>query len=198
MRQTILLVDDSKLIQKLYEHKLSLELFRVLVAGSGEEGLALLAENRPDLILLDLCLPGIDGFQVLEKLKQAPSLREIPVIAFSGRDQVDEVSRALEMGADDFIVKTTTTAQEVVLRIKKVLGSESGRSQARCYRLGLDPISLDAREFARALGSGLLACESCSSGLALELTPQAPDEQSSRLTFRAEVVCPSCGKRAAA
>ena len=193
MHGTVLLIDDSKLVQKLYSHKLVLGSYKALIAGTGEEGLEILANNHVDLILLDLGLPTIDGIEVLKRIKEAPEYRHIPVIVFSAKDQEKLVEQVVALGADQYLVKATSKADDVVATIRSILASKRDEQATLHYKLGLDPISLDAHDLAEELGLDRLACRDCGGSLAVELTPAASDGEPRLSHFDARLVCEACG-----
>ena len=87
----------------------------------GEKGIKSVKEEKPDMVLLDLILPGIDGFEVLAKMKEDPILAQIPVIILSNLGQKDDIERGLKMGADDYLIKAHFTPGEIVEKIKTIL-----------------------------------------------------------------------------
>ncbi|HEU4528837.1 MAG TPA: response regulator [Actinomycetota bacterium] len=101
----VLVVDDDPLNRRILTATLAREGLRTTTASDGEEALAALSQDPPDVILLDIVLPGIDGFGVLERIKADEASRHLPVIMISGLDDTASVIRALEMGADDFLPK---------------------------------------------------------------------------------------------
>ncbi len=123
MEKTILLVEDDKFLRELISRKLSGEGFKIEEAVDGEAGLKKLEEIKPDLILLDLILPGLDGFEVLERIKDNPSVSEIPVLILSNLGQRDEIEKGLKLGAVDFLVKAHFTPEEIVEKVKQVFGT---------------------------------------------------------------------------
>lgn len=104
-RPLIFLIDDNVPIGRLITLILRSGGFDVLCAESGEEAMAILADETPSVILCDLQLPGIDGFEVLRRIRDSASLEGIPVIAFTGLSLADDVSRIVEAGFDGHIVK---------------------------------------------------------------------------------------------
>jgi len=90
-------------------------------AIDGEEGLRHIKEVKPALVLLDLILPGIDGFEVLKRMKEFPDTAKIPVIILSNLGQREDVDRGLKLGAIDFLIKAHFTPGEIVARVKSIL-----------------------------------------------------------------------------
>ena len=120
-KKKIILVEDDKFLSEMYVVKLTESGFEVDVAADGEEGLNKIKEQKPDLVLLDIVLPKMDGFEVLRNIKSEPSLKNISVIALTNLGQKEEVEKGLKLGADDYIIKAHFTPTEVVAKAKKVL-----------------------------------------------------------------------------
>lgn len=118
----ILFVDDTKMFQSIYKSKLMSEGYQVRTADNGLEAIKSLSEEKPDLILLDLNMPVMDGFKVLQAVKANPDFSSIPVIVFSSRGQAEEIEKAVNLGADGYLIKTTTTPNDVVKKVKEILG----------------------------------------------------------------------------
>ena len=121
MEKTILIIEDDKFLRELISQKLNKENYKVVEAVDGEEGIKKVKEEKPDLILLDLILPGIDGFEVLSRVKEEPSLNKIPVIVLSNLGQRDDVERGLKLGAVDYLIKAHFTPGEIIEKIKTAL-----------------------------------------------------------------------------
>ena len=121
MAKTILIIEDDKFLRELIVRKLKEEGYQTIEAGEGEEGLEKVKKEKPDLILLDLILPGMDGFEVLGKIKEEPSLSSIPVIILSNLGQSEEVEKGLKMGAKDYLIKAHFTPGEIIEKINNVL-----------------------------------------------------------------------------
>lgn len=117
----ILIVEDEEVLLDVLKNKLEKEGYEVVAAVNGEEGLKMIDEEKPDMILLDIVMPKIDGFEVLEKLKNTGRLPALPVIIISNSGQPVEVDRAIEYGVRDYLVKAEFDPQEVVDKIKKHL-----------------------------------------------------------------------------
>jgi DNA-binding response OmpR family regulator len=120
----ILIIEDDKFLRELIARKLVKEGYEIAEAIDGEEGLKKVSEENPDLILLDLILPGIDGFEVLAKIKEDPKTSLIPVLILSNLGQKDEIERGLKLGAVDFLVKAHFTPEEIVEKIKAILSKQ--------------------------------------------------------------------------
>lgn len=118
----ILLIEDDKFLRELMVKKLLTMDYDVTSAVDGESGLSMIKEIKPDVVLLDLILPGINGFEVLEKAKQDPEIADIPVIILSNLGQKEDIERGQKLGAADFMIKAHFTPQEVVNKIKAILG----------------------------------------------------------------------------
>jgi len=120
--KTILFVEDESVLQKTFGEVLKQEGYEVISALDGQIGLRLAKEKNPDLILLDLILPKVHGFDVLKKLKEDKETQEIPVIVLTNLEGIGDVDKALELGATTYLVKAQYTLEEVVEKIKKALG----------------------------------------------------------------------------
>lgn len=118
----ILFIEDESALQKTFSEVLDQEGYKVISALDGELGLKLAKEKKPDLILLDLMLPKVHGFEVLKGLKGDEATRDIPVIVLTNLEGVGDVEKALELGATTYLVKATYSLEEVIGKIKKTLG----------------------------------------------------------------------------
>ena len=117
----ILIVEDDKFLRELIVMKINKEGYDVFEAVDGEEGIKKIIEEKPDLILLDLILPGIDGFEVLSQIKSNPTVSSIPVIILSNLGQKEDIERGIELGATDYMIKAHFTPGEIVEKIKTIL-----------------------------------------------------------------------------
>jgi CheY-like chemotaxis protein len=103
--RTILVVDDDPVIQKLLSVNFEMEGYRVLTANDGLEGIAAVEREHPDLVLLDVMMPRMDGIEASRRLKASPDTKEIPIILLSAKAQVGDIDIGLDAGADDYITK---------------------------------------------------------------------------------------------
>ena len=120
-QKKVLIVEDDEFLRALTAKRLEKEDYAVVVAVDGESVLTQATDNHPDIILLDLLLPGLNGFEVLEKLKANDTLKHIPIIVFSNLGQREDVERAKKLGANDFLIKANFTLDDVVIKIKEIL-----------------------------------------------------------------------------
>lgn len=121
MPKKILIVEDDKFLRELIVRKLDEEGYEIAEALDGEEGSKKAKEEKPDLVLLDLILPGIDGFEVLAGIKQDSQTSAIPVIILSNLGQTEDVEKGLKLGAIDYLVKAHFTPGEIIEKVKKAL-----------------------------------------------------------------------------
>lgn len=117
----ILLVEDDKFLSEMYATKLTASGFDVEVSFDGQDALTKIKEKKPDLILLDIVLPKMDGFELLQFLRKDDSTKEILVIILTNLGQKEEVEKGLKLGANDYIIKAHFTPTEVVAKAKKLL-----------------------------------------------------------------------------
>src|SRR3989338_1791604 len=121
-KKTVFLIDDDSSIRKVYTAKFSLHPdFTIQSAINGKEGLDKLQEFIPDLILLDVMMPKMDGFEVLEKIKKNAAFKKIPVIMLTNLENATDKAEAIKRGADCYFVKAFYTPQEVVKKVEDLL-----------------------------------------------------------------------------
>ncbi len=117
----ILIVEDDLFLGEIYQKKFEMEGFKVSTANNGEKAVVDIKKKMPDVVLLDILLPKLDGFSVLEQVKADSSTKDIPVILLTNLGQQDDVQRGLEKGAADYLIKTHFKPSEVVDKVRKVL-----------------------------------------------------------------------------
>jgi phosphate regulon transcriptional regulator PhoB len=150
---TILIVDDEREIRELLRYNLERQGYQVLTAKDGEEGLARIFATHPDLVLLDLLLPGLNGLEVLREVRAEPSTRELPVLLLTARGAEMDKLLGFERGADDYITKPFSP-REVIARVEAVLRRVLPARESEAVAAG--PLSLDhARREARVGGAEL-------------------------------------------
>lgn len=117
----VLLVEDDSFLRDLISQKMKKEGFIVIEAVDGEESLRKAETENPHIILLDLILPGADGFDILKKLKENPSVSKVPVIVLSNLGQKEDVEKGIRLGATDYLVKAHNTPGEIIDKVRAIL-----------------------------------------------------------------------------
>lgn len=117
----VLLVEDDTFLSGMYVKKLELENFEVLLASDGKLGLKMILEEIPDLILLDIILPKMSGFDILKEIKKDKKTKDIPVILLTNLGQKKDVERGFALGARDYLIKAHFMPSEVVEKIIKTI-----------------------------------------------------------------------------
>ena len=120
--KTILVVDDEPIFVRIISDRLKRSGYRVIAATDGQEAIERAIQEKPDLILLDVLMPGLDGHAALERLRQMEETRSTPVIMLTGLDQMQHVARASSMGVADYVVKPF----DLVVLLQKVRSALSG------------------------------------------------------------------------
>jgi DNA-binding response OmpR family regulator len=118
---TILVADDEEDLRELVSYRLSRSGYEVVEAVDGQEALELATERTPDLMVLDVMMPRLDGYELTRRVRAQDSLRGVPVILLTARSQESDVSRGFDVGADDYL-KKPFNPDELVARVRAVLG----------------------------------------------------------------------------
>ena len=126
----ILMVDDDKMLIDLYKERLNLAGFEVEIARNGEEGLAKVHEFQPDLVMMDIMMPKVNGYEALASIKSDPKTKDIPVIMLSALMRDTNKSKALEAGAEDFIIKSEVMPIDIIKKIVTILGRYNKKTPA--------------------------------------------------------------------
>src|SRR5688572_12699410 len=121
-QKTVLLVEDDRFLRRAAEATLRQSGFTVVTAADGEEALRQAGAARPDIVLLDLIMPKLQGFEVLRRLKDDPATATIPVIVLSNLGQENDVKQAMELGATAYFIKSNLSLQELVEQVRGTLG----------------------------------------------------------------------------
>lgn len=120
-KKKIMIVEDDEDISKVYEIKFSKEGLDILTAKDGEEAISKISEEKPDFILLDLMIPKKDGFAVLEEIKKNPKLSKIPIVVLSNLGSKVDQKKAIDLGADEFLVKASNPIQTIIDKVIKYI-----------------------------------------------------------------------------
>lgn len=124
-RKTILLVEDDAFVSDIYQTKISSEGFNVILAENGLEAIKKLEKNIPDLILLDIIMPYMDGMETLRKIKSEEKWKKIPIILLTNLSEKERIEEALGIGAEDFLIKSHFTPSEVISKVNMVLKNKN-------------------------------------------------------------------------
>ena len=142
----IVVVEDEQAIQDVIAYNLRREGYEVLLAGHGNEGLALIQSKRPALVILDLMLPGIDGLSICQQLRADPKTRSIPLMILSAKEEESDIVIGLSLGADDYLAKPFSP-REMLARVKALLRrANTSRSVADDY-IQVGPLAIDFSRF---------------------------------------------------
>lgn len=117
----ILIVEDDEFLRSLNAKRLEADGYQVVVAIDGQEAIDMIPKELPDLIFLDLLLPNVNGFTVLEKIKADEKTKGIPVVVFSNLGQKEDIDKARGLGALDYLIKANFTLDDVAAKIKEIL-----------------------------------------------------------------------------
>ncbi|MBT2284712.1 response regulator transcription factor [Paenibacillus polymyxa] len=140
MRSTILIVDDDEKIVSMLRRGLAFEGYEVQTASNGAEGLSKLMDKEPDIVVLDVMMPQIDGFEVCRRLREAGS--KVPVLMLTAKDEVQSRVTGLDTGADDYLVKPFAL-EELLARVRALLRRKSDSGGTPDNRLMYEDIILD-------------------------------------------------------
>lgn len=144
---TILVIDDDDLVSRTLQRALKMYDFQVMVAGGGLEGLQMARRNPPDVIILDVIMPGLDGYQVCRQARGDPLLKEIPILFLTAKAKDEDKIEGFLAGADDYMIKPFNM-QELHLRLKAILrrvSKPAGQYRLAQFRVG--DVLLDTRTF---------------------------------------------------
>lgn len=120
----VVIVEDEKMLADMYATKFTMEGFDAQKANDGQAGFDLVKEAKPNIVLLDIIMPKIDGFGVLKMLKDDAELKDIPVVLLTNLGQDEDIKKGKQLGAADYFVKANHTPAEVVQKVKQVLKLE--------------------------------------------------------------------------
>ncbi|HJT23628.1 MAG TPA: response regulator [bacterium] len=190
---TILLVEDQQGFRRIYHDVLEHEGYEVVEAQDGEEGWQMAKSHKPHLVLLDLGLPKIDGYEVLKRIRADAETKNIPVIIFSVLGEQKDVKKGLELGANDYTVKGFYTPRQILSKIKGLMSQVEVKATVNSYKLKILENAEDAAKLQEEIGlvNGY-QCPSCSSVMALEIFPDYVRNEGH--WFTAHLICPKCGK----
>ncbi len=124
IKPKILLIDDEPALQSILKMKFEQEGYQFFGALTGEEGLEIVKKERPDLILLDIIMPEVDGFEVFARLKKMPEAKKCKVVILSNSGREEDIKRGAKMGAADYLVKTRFSLEEMMEKVRRCLSGK--------------------------------------------------------------------------
>ncbi len=155
-RYSLLVVDDEKDIRDLLEFNLTKNNYGVRCVGTGEDALAAIEKEVPDVVLLDLMLPGIDGLEVCKKLRSAVATKELPIIMISAKGEEADVVVGLELGADDYVTKPFSP-RVLLARIKAVLRRREEKKMGKSGYIASERLVIDLERHEARFDGALLS-----------------------------------------
>ena len=193
LKETILVVEDELAFRRVYEDLLKGEGYNVLVAEDGEKGWELAYKELPDLIVLDLALPKLHGFDVLKNIRSSGVTKSIPVLVMTVLGEQEDIRKGFELGANDYLVKGYYTPVEMLNKVRLMLSESDIRKGIGSYKVAVKERKLDAAKLEHDIGlTNLFSCPSCGGELALELIPDYTRTQGH--WFSAHFLCPACDR----
>jgi DNA-binding response OmpR family regulator len=190
---TILIVEDQPGFRRIYHDVLKSDGYEVLEAQDGEQGLEMVRAHKPHLVLLDLGLPKIDGFEVLKRIRADAATAKIPVIIFSVLGEQKDVKKGLELGANDYTVKGFYTPRQILSKVRGLITQMEVPKPHHSYKLKIENSQEDSPLLQSEIGlsKGYL-CPHCGQEMVLELFPDYVKNEGH--WFTAHFTCVKCGK----
>jgi DNA-binding response OmpR family regulator len=192
---TVLMIEDDSSFRQIYLDMFQAEGYNILLAENGEIGLDLAKAKKPDLIMLDLVLPGLQGFEVLKHIRGDKVTRDIPVLVATVLGTYVDVKKGLELGATDYMIKGFFGPREVIMKIRSILTQANVRrgGKVKSYKVSISEGKADAAELELYIGVETpFTCPRCHEELLLNMIPDyvRTDTQ----WFLAHFTCPKCEK----
>lgn len=189
MQQRILVVDDEEILRKIYTDRLNFEGYSVDSAADGEEALNKIRTSPPNLVLLDILMPKLNGLQVLEAINADPNLKNLPVIVLSNVANDENIKKALALGARDYLLKTNFSPNEITNKISALVTLGAAKTYKISPKDGYGDVIKISQDFPFM---NFYKCPSCGGALVFEMkaTENADDHQ-----FLTSVVCDNCKRK---
>jgi DNA-binding response OmpR family regulator len=190
---TLMMIEDDSSFRQIYLDMFKAEGYKVLIAEDGEMGCDLAKEKKPDLIILDLVLPGMQGFEVLKRIRSDVVTKDIPILVATVLGTNMDVRKGLELGATDYMVKGFFEPREVLMKIRSILIQANARKggKVKSYKLSVRNTKADAAELEFYMGlTKQFACPRCHEELLLDIIPDYT--RTDTHWFLAHFICPKC------
>ena len=190
---TILIIEDEPGFRKIYKDFLESEGYAVREADDGQKGLEMIKSLKPDLVLLDIVLPQVSGFDILKNIRSEAATKDLPVIIFSVLGERDTVKKGLELGANDFAVKGFYSPGEMLSKIRALLFKADMRKHMVNYKLHIHESRADAARLQQDMGmTNLFQCPHCKGEVLLDLIPDF--SRTDGHWFFSHFVCATCNR----
>jgi len=187
----ILIIEDDAAFRRVYQDMCKAEGYSVSVADDGEMGWQMIKSEKPDLILLDLVLPKMHGFEVLKNVRADSETRDIPVLIMTALGEQEDIHKGLELGANDYLIKGFFSPREVLRKVHAILSQVDIKKGIKSYKLGIKEGRADAAQLQADTGlTKLFVCPQCNEDLLLELIPDYSRTDSH--WFLSHFMCPKC------
>lgn len=194
----VLIVEDEAAFRNIFKDLLESDGYNVLTAEDGESGWLMTRAELPDVVLLDLALPKLHGFEVLKNIRADADTKDVPVIILTVVGEQENVKKGLRLGATDYLVKGFYSPREILVKINEILtrddqqASESTRN-IKTYKLSVKERKLDAARLEQEIGlSVLFSCPVCSESVVQEMIPD--NKRTEGHWFSTHFICPNCKK----
>jgi DNA-binding response OmpR family regulator len=193
----ILLIEDDSSLRSVYADAIAADGYTVVTAEDGEQGLAMVKAEKPNLVLLDLIMPKLPGFEVLKSIRANARTSDTIVLIMSVMGEQRHIQKAMDLGANGYAIKGLNTPREVLVKIdallKKRLIKEPAKEQVKVYNLLVKAGRGDAEKLQNDTGStGMFTCKDCKEEMQMVITPD--DSRSDWHWYSAHFTCPKCGK----
>ena len=197
MKGKVLIVEDEAAFRNIFKDLLESDGYLVLTAEDGESGWLMSRAELPDVVLLDLALPRLHGFEVLKNIRADADTKEIPVIILTVVGEQENVKKGLRLGATDYLVKGFYSPREILVKINEILTRDQQTNEPskniKTYKLSVKERKLDAARLEQEIGlSVLFSCPVCSESVVQELIPD--NKRTEGHWFSTHFICPNCKK----
>lgn len=193
----VIIVEDEAAFRNIFKDLLESDGYNVLTAEDGEAGWLLARAEIPDVVLLDLALPRLHGFEVLKNIRADAATKDIPVIILTVVGEQENVKKGLKLGATDYLVKGFYSPREILVKINETLTKDQQTSEPtkniKTYKVSIKERKLDAARLEQEIGlSVLYSCPVCSESVVQELIPD--NKRTDGHWFSTHFICPNCKK----
>jgi DNA-binding response OmpR family regulator len=195
LKETILMIEDELGFRRIYSSVFKNAGYEVLEAEDGEKGLQMVIEHQPNVVLLDLMLPKMNGFDVLKEMRESELVKHIPVIIFSVIGEESLIEKGLSLGATDYTIKGFYTAQQILSKIQAVLLNKKNNHDLNSFFLFVEYGRGDSRELQKAFSlPALLDCPLCKKPLVLAMEADPNHLPEDGHWFTSHFYCRFCNK----